>query len=98
MRCPQCGAETPDEEWNCVACRMNVYWASQHFATLADVRRQQGLSESAPTPPFLVQVQKAAMDERADRGGRVEHKVRQIARRAMRRQAEGVAEAPDIPA
>jgi hypothetical protein len=86
MRCPQCGAETPDEEWNCLACRMNVYWASQHFEALAGIRKQQGLPASAPTPSFLVQVHAAAMDERADRGGRVEHKVRQIARRAMRRQ------------
>jgi len=84
MRCPQCGAETPDSEWNCVACRMNVYWASQHYDTLAGIRQQQGLAPAARTPAFLVQVQKQAMDERADRGGRVEHKVRQIARRAMR--------------
>jgi hypothetical protein len=69
---------------------MNVYWASQHFDALAGIREQQGLSVSAPTPPFLVHVHEAAMDERADRGGRVEHKVRQIARRAMRRQAEGI--------
>lgn len=94
MRCPQCGAETPDEEWNCVACRMNVYWASQHFEDLAGVRKQQGLPAGAPTPPFLLQVHEAAMDERAERGGRVEHKVRQIARRAMRRQAEGAPAAP----
>ncbi len=84
MQCPQCGAETPDTEWNCVSCRMNVYWASQHYQDLAGIRREQGLSTSAPAPSFLVQVHEHAMDERADRGGRVEHKVRQIARRAMR--------------
>jgi hypothetical protein len=84
MKCPQCGAETPDTEWNCVSCRINVYWASRHYADLAGIRRTQGLQESAPTPPFLVQVHADAMDERADRGGRVEHKVRRIARRAMR--------------
>jgi hypothetical protein len=84
MKCPQCGAETPDTEWNCVSCRINVYWASRHYADLAGIRRTQGLRESAPTPPFLVQVHADAMDERADRGGRVEHKVRRIARRAMR--------------
>jgi hypothetical protein len=97
MRCPQCGAETPDEEWNCIACRMNVYWASQHFEDLAGIRRQQGLSASAPTPAFLVQVHEAAMCERAERGGRVEHKVRQIARRAMGRQVEGATAAPPDP-
>jgi hypothetical protein len=84
MQCPQCGAETPDTEWNCVSCRMNVYWASQHYEDLARIRNGQGLSPTAPTPSFLVQVHERAMDERADRGGRVEHKVRQIARRAMR--------------
>jgi hypothetical protein len=69
---------------------MNVYWASQHFEALAGIRKQQGLPVSPPTPPFLVHVHEAAMDERADRGGRVEHKVRQIARRAMRRRVEGI--------
>jgi hypothetical protein len=84
MQCPQCGAETPDEEWNCVSCRMNVYWASQHFETLAEIRRRKGLA-ATPTPPFLVRAHEHAMSERAARGGRVEHKVRRIARRAMRR-------------
>jgi hypothetical protein len=84
MQCPQCGAETPETEWNCVSCRMNVYWASTHYQDLARIRREQGLPPSAPTPRFLVQVHERAMGERADRGGRIEHKVRQIARRAMR--------------
>jgi hypothetical protein len=82
MRCPQCGAETPDEEWNCVSCRMNVYWASQHYEDLAGLRQRQGLL-TAETPSFLVQAHASAMEERAERGGKVEHKVRQIARRAM---------------
>jgi len=83
MRCPKCGVETPDSEWNCVSCRINLYWASQHYEALAHIRREQGLTESAPAPAFLVQVHERAMAERADKGGRVEHKVRQIARRAM---------------
>jgi hypothetical protein len=85
MQCPQCGAETPDEEWNCASCRMNVYWASQHFEDLAHIRQGQGLPTGATTPSFLVHAHESAMNERADRGGRVEHKVRQIARRAMNR-------------
>ena len=85
MRCPQCGAETPDNEWNCVACRMNVYWASQHYADLAGIRHGQGLAARADTPAFLIRAHTDAMDERALRGGKVEHKVRQIARLAMRR-------------
>jgi hypothetical protein len=84
MQCPKCGAETPDTEWNCVSCRINLYWASQHYEALARIRREQGLAESAPAPAFLVDVHQRAMAERADKGGRVEHKVRQIARRAMR--------------
>jgi hypothetical protein len=65
---------------------MNVYWASRHYEDLAGIRQGQGLPAGAPTPSFLVQVHERAMNERADRGGRVEHKVRQIARRAMRRE------------
>ena len=84
MRCPQCGAETPDAEWNCIACRMNVYWATKHYDELAHIREDQGLTAVSSTPPFLVDVQKRVADERSSRGGRVEHRVRKIARRAMR--------------
>lgn len=84
MQCPQCGAETPDDEWNCVSCRINLYWAHQHFDELARLRGQQGLHAGAQTPVFLVRVSKKELGERSERGGRVEHKVRQIARRVMR--------------
>jgi hypothetical protein len=94
MRCAQCGAETPDEDWNCSTCRMNVYWASQHFRELADVRDNLGLPVVPDTPPFLRRAHEAAMNERADRGGREEHKVRQIARRAMAQQRHGTESAP----
>ena len=89
MQCPQCGAEMPDDEWNCVSCRMNVYWASQHYDELADIRQSQGLPGAAQTPSFLRQAHELAMTERADRGGQVEHKVRQIARQVMRRAGMG---------
>jgi hypothetical protein len=65
---------------------MNVYWASQHYDDLAQIRRRQGLADSPVTPSFLVNAHMTAMEERADRGGRVEHKVRQIARQVMRGQ------------
>lgn len=87
MQCPQCGAQTPDEEWNCASCRMNVYWATQHYAELAHLRHQQGLSAASGTPAFLLKAHRAAMTERATSGGRVEHKVRRIARETMRRRA-----------
>jgi hypothetical protein len=96
MKCPQCGAETPDEEWNCSSCRVNVYWANQHYEELAEIRREHGLAAEASTPPFLIKTHQNAMDERADRGGRVEHKVRQIARMVMRKKAGG--EAPGLEA
>lgn len=98
MICPQCGAETPDEEWNCVACRMNVYWASQHYGDLAVLRRRQGLRDTADTPPFLLAAHASAMDDRAGRGGKVEHKVRQIARRVMREQARDQSAAAGVSA
>lgn len=94
MKCPQCGAETPDEEWNCISCRMNLYWATQHYEDLARIRQRQG--PPAATPPFLLRAHVSAMDERADHGGKVEHKVRQIARRAMRSAARDPAD-PSIP-
>src|SRR6516164_1258687 len=94
MLCPQCGAETPDEEWNCISCRMNVYWASQHYRDLAGIRQRQGLRTTTETPSFLLQAHASAMEERAERGGKVEHKVRQIARRAMSREGRDLASAP----
>jgi len=63
---------------------MNVYWASQHYEDLAIIRRRQGVHLPADTPSFLLHAHASAMDERAERGGKVEHKVRQIARRVMR--------------
>jgi hypothetical protein len=87
MNCPHCGADTPDDEWNCVACRMNVYWASRHFDELAEIRRRQGVPETADTPQFLIEAHRNAMEERAEHGGRVEHRVRQIARAVMRKQS-----------
>jgi hypothetical protein len=74
---------------------MNVYWASQHYEDLAGIRQQQGLRASPDTPPFLIQAHASAMDERSERGGKVEHKVRQIARRAMKREARDPAAAQD---
>jgi hypothetical protein len=87
MQCPQCGAETPDDDWNCVSCRINLYWASQHYEGLAEIRERQGLPGDAASPPFLVKAHQEAMDDRAQRGGRVEHKVRSVARKVMRRES-----------
>jgi hypothetical protein len=84
MRCPQCGTETPDEEWNCVSCRINLYWASQHYDDLAEIRARHGLRVAGDTPEFLRRAHEREMNDRIARHGRVEHRVRQIARLAMR--------------
>ncbi|HEU5347736.1 MAG TPA: hypothetical protein VFU63_03895 [Ktedonobacterales bacterium] len=85
MRCPQCGAESPDDAWNCVSCRINLYWAQQHYSELAHVREQQGLDVEASTPTFLVAAHEREVGERTARGLNGMNKVREIARRAMRK-------------
>jgi hypothetical protein len=85
MRCPQCGNDNPDDEWNCLSCRINLYWASRHYEGLVAIRTANGQSAGGSTPSFLIGTHRAAMEERADRGGRAEHRVRQIARRVMQR-------------
>jgi hypothetical protein len=83
MDCAQCGTEIPDGDWNCPSCRINVYWATQHFEELARIREQRGLARASSSPSFLVEAHKEAMGERADKG--VEHRVRAVARKVMRR-------------
>jgi hypothetical protein len=83
MQCPQCGAESPDDAWNCVSCRINLYWAHQHYDELARIRDRHGLDTHTSSPPFLVTVHKRAFQERASRGGETINKVRSIARRVM---------------
>lgn len=70
-----------------MSCRINVYWASQHYDELARIREEHGLRAGAATPAFLLATHRNAMDDRADRGGRVEHKVREIARQVMRQKS-----------
>lgn len=83
MQCPQCGSETPDTEWNCANCRINLYWAHEHYAELAEIRQRQGLPPVAATPPFLRASHAREMSERAARGLQVMNKVRTIARRIV---------------
>jgi hypothetical protein len=90
MECPQCGTAIPDEEWNCPACRINVYWARKHLAELSRLRGDEGMRRRPSTPSFLIACSKRAFGERAARGGAVDSKVREIARRTMR--GEGNAE------
>jgi hypothetical protein len=94
MQCPQCGAETPDDGWNCASCRMNLYWASQHYDDLRQIRRDQGLAPTAPTPAFLILAHRRAMNERPDH--QAETKVRRIARIVMRGGREGAHDATSL--
>jgi hypothetical protein len=84
VRCPQCDAETPDDQWNCVECRINLYEAHQHYAELARIRERQGLTGGASAPSFLVAAHRRELSERAERGLVGMNKVREIARRIMR--------------
>jgi hypothetical protein len=65
-------------------CRINLYWAHQHYKDLAHIREGQGLDGAASTPAFLVLAHKRELSERAKRGLDGMNKVREIARRAMR--------------
>ncbi len=92
MQCPQCGAETPDDAWNCPACRINLYWAHEHYDELAHIREQQRLAERPNTPPFLIKVHQRELGERAERGLNGMNKVREIARKTMRGESGGPSE------
>jgi len=85
MRCPKCGTQNPAEVWNCVGCRINLYWVSQHYDDLAELTEQQGRSEPVSSPTFLLRAHRHAMDDRAARGHDVDNKVRIAARKAMHR-------------
>lgn len=85
MKCPKCGAKAPDDAWNCPRCRINLYWVTQHYEGLSDLRERQGVPVTASSPAFLLKAHKDVMDERAQHGGLVENKVRAVARKVMRR-------------
>ena len=36
--CPQCGTMNEDDIKNCKSCRVNMYWAHQHYSELASLR------------------------------------------------------------
>jgi hypothetical protein len=94
VNCPRCGAAAPDDAWNCPRCRINLYWAIQHLDGLAEIREDLGLPERSPSPPFLVQAHRDAMDDRARRATPVDNKVRVAARKVMRRKTSGDGSGP----
>jgi len=53
--CPQCGAENEDDVKNCKSCRVNMYWAFQHYAELAALREANQLPSRPQSASFLVE-------------------------------------------
>ena len=53
--CPQCGSMNEDDSKNCRACRVNLYWAFQHYEELAAIREANQLASRAESPAFLLE-------------------------------------------
>jgi hypothetical protein len=53
--CPQCGTINEDDSKNCQNCRVNLYWAFQHYEELAALRQASDLTAKPETAPFLVE-------------------------------------------
>ena len=60
--CPQCGTENDDDVKNCTSCRINMYWAFQHFEERASLREKNALSPRPQSAQFLVQTSKKIDD------------------------------------
>ncbi len=53
--CPQCGTPNEDDVKNCSKCRINMYWAIQHYEELAAIRAAGQLAPAPESPSFLVE-------------------------------------------
>jgi len=53
--CPQCGTSNEDDIKNCRGCRVNIYWAFQHYEELTAIRKANKLASRPETSPFLVE-------------------------------------------
>lgn len=53
--CPQCGVPNEDDAKNCRGCRVNLYWAFQHYQELASIREADRLAPQPETPSFLIE-------------------------------------------
>lgn len=61
--CPKCGTANENDAKNCQECRINLYWAFQHYEELTAIRQANKLSSHQDTPSFLLDTSK-----RVDRG------------------------------
>jgi hypothetical protein len=55
IECPQCGTGNEEDVKNCRRCRINLYWAFQHYEELAAIREANKLAPRPETPSFLVE-------------------------------------------
>ncbi len=60
--CPQCGTTNEDDVKNCQRCRVNLYWAYQHYQELATLRQANALAPKPETASFLVETSKKIDD------------------------------------
>ena len=60
--CPQCGTLNEDDAKNCKSCRVNMYWAFQHYEELAALRQQNKLAARPESAAFLVETSKKIDD------------------------------------
>ncbi len=60
--CPQCGATIGEELKNCPGCRINLYWAAQHYTELAARRATSSLAPRSETASFLLETSKRVDD------------------------------------
>lgn len=56
--CPQCGTMNEDDVKNCSGCRVNMYWAFQHYDELAAIRKENSLMPHPETSYFLIETSK----------------------------------------
>lgn len=60
--CPQCGTMNEDDTKNCKNCRVNMYWAFQHYEELAALRQANALPSRPESAPFLVETSRKIDD------------------------------------
>ena len=63
VECPQCATVNEDDVKNCKGCRVNLYWAFQHYGELASIREASKLKPRPETSSFLIET-----SSRIDRG------------------------------
>jgi hypothetical protein len=56
--CPQCATMNDDDQKNCCECRINLYWAFQHYEELATIRKMNRLASRPEATSFLIETSK----------------------------------------